>query len=605
MQIRNDIQIIRGFAVISVVLFHLQIPLFKNGFLGVDIFFVISGFLMAKLYDKSSTIEFYKRRLNRLFPAYATTIFLTIISGYFILTPIDFNQLSEQSFAGIFFISNIYYWNQNSYFDKTAFNPLLNLWSLASEIQFYLIVPFLYPAIRSKKWLFTAIFLISITICFTIQTISPKTSFFMMPMRIWEFLIGAWVAWQNKNNFAENYRFRKYIQLALTTLFISTPFYININPDAIGSITNGHPAIPSLIITLLTGLAIKYEIPTFIVDSIAGKILTKIGDYSYSIYLTHFPIIVLFNYIPFEGTKLSLDSYRDASLVIFLIFTSSLISYFLFEKTFKIIKRKKILYFYSLAIIIISPAILGKLNSNKYSNQEKNIFLAWEDRDIYRCGKLFRIMNPTSYICEIKHFNNGKKILLLGNSHADSIKKSFSETAFDYGYSTYFIVPNDPLIGASLNSSSIISLAEKNSINIIFIHFSNVYKNESAKKEILKTIELAEEKNIEISIISPIPTYDTHIPKTMFENLDRAKSFKIHLSDHYKNTNAYQNFTSQLSKFKVKIYDPAQIMCPAMGECLYENSESKPYYFDSGHLTLTGALLLKPLFKEAIKKLSN
>jgi peptidoglycan/LPS O-acetylase OafA/YrhL len=82
-EIRKDIQLLRGLAVVTVVLFHLQAPFFQNGFLGVDIFFVISGFLMAKLYDKGTILDFYKRRLDRLYPAYALTLLVTLLVGTF------------------------------------------------------------------------------------------------------------------------------------------------------------------------------------------------------------------------------------------------------------------------------------------------------------------------------------------------------------------------------------------------------------------------------------------------------------------------------------------------------------------------------------------
>lgn len=177
MEIRQDIQFLRGLAVLTVVLFHLEVPFFQNGFLGVDIFFVISGFLMAKLFDKGSTLDFYKRRLDRLYPAYALTLFVTLVAGSFIAIPVDFNQLFEQSISGLLFFSNIYYWSQNSYFDKAAFNPILNLWSLAIEVQFYIIVPLIYPILKRNKLMFILAFGVSLAACVAVQAISPKTAF--------------------------------------------------------------------------------------------------------------------------------------------------------------------------------------------------------------------------------------------------------------------------------------------------------------------------------------------------------------------------------------------------------------------------------------------
>ncbi|MDN5566628.1 MAG: acyltransferase, partial [Psychrobacter sp.] len=138
MNYRVDVQVLRGIAVVLVVLFHLGFSSIKSGFLGVDVFFVISGFLMAVLYDKNDIPKFYLRRAKRLLPAYYATIFFTLIFAYLLTTPNETAQVSSQAKYAIGFASNLGFWAQNSYFSKTEFNPLLHLWSLGVEMQFYL-----------------------------------------------------------------------------------------------------------------------------------------------------------------------------------------------------------------------------------------------------------------------------------------------------------------------------------------------------------------------------------------------------------------------------------------------------------------------------------
>ena len=138
---RLDIQLLRALAVILVVLFHLEVPFFGKGFLGVDIFFVISGFLMAVLYKDGQPVEFLKRRVRRLFPPYVAVLLVTIAAGSFILLPNELYQLNEQSVYAAFFTSNIGFWNENSYFNSSGFKPLLHLWTLGVEAQYYLFVP--------------------------------------------------------------------------------------------------------------------------------------------------------------------------------------------------------------------------------------------------------------------------------------------------------------------------------------------------------------------------------------------------------------------------------------------------------------------------------
>ena len=130
MQKRNDIQILRALAVIFVVLFHLEVAGIESGFLGVDVFFVVSGFLMAILYKTGETKKFFERRAKRLLPAYFTTVAITLIASIFIVLPSELGQVATQSIYSIFFANNFGFWMQNSYFSKTDFNPLLHLWSL-------------------------------------------------------------------------------------------------------------------------------------------------------------------------------------------------------------------------------------------------------------------------------------------------------------------------------------------------------------------------------------------------------------------------------------------------------------------------------------------
>lgn len=602
---RKDIQILRGVAVFLVILYHLKIPFFSNGFLGVDVFFVISGFLMAKLYDQGTITDFYKRRVYRLLPAYAITVILVAGVSSFILVPTDFSQLYEQAVASIFFVNNIHFWNQNSYFDSVAFNPLLNLWSLSVEAQFYLIVPFLYPIFRRRKNLFIAIIFLSFLVCIVMQTISPKTAFFLMPFRIWEFLFGAWVTWNSSDH--KPYATRNQL-IVLITLSVSL-FLLPINPEG-QSIFTGHPSLIALWVVFLTAAIIYYGIPKFVENSFIGLILEKVGNYSYSLYLVHFPIIILFNYQAFGGTILGATNI----IQIFWIGIIGLISAFLL---YQYIEKKRATYFKSINIsigcllmIFVSANAASFINESNYSENERNIFAAWKDRGVYRCGKLFRILHPTEKTCNISSVEKERRIFLIGESHADSIKDEFDKVAKQYDASVYFTVDNNPLMHPKFDANTALSEIRKHKINAVLIHYSSdFYKNDDHLKQLIKFIDLSLAENISVSLIEPVPTYRTHIPRSIFlqtRETNKSENFYIDRTQHYKNIEVFENFLhSSLKKRNVSIYQPAKILCPEESNCFVADSKLRPFYFDQAHLTLTGSSVLSPMFHQILKSLSS
>lgn len=594
MEFRQDIQILRGIAVLFVILYHLKVPFFDNGFLGVDLFFVISGFLMAKLYDRDTVLGFYKRRIDRLLPTYVITILLTLCAATLITVPVDFNQLFDQAIAGLFFSNNLHFWSQNSYFNYRAFNPLLHLWSLGVEAQFYLIVPFLFPILRKRAWLTLLLLIGAFGACLVLQTISPKTSFFMMPLRLWEFLIGAFIAWQNPKPL--NIRHLPIIQISLLLLLGATMLLLNIKPDG-RQIFTGHPGMAALITCALTGLILYLRMPQSFESSFIGKGLRVIGDYSYSLYLVHFPIIVLWNYESFGGTILGFEGMVDIIIMGMLMGLTAFASYHLLEKKRVRIFRSSQGRMALLGLVVIFAFAGLSLNKSSYSKEEQNIFAAWEDRSTYRCGKLFRILNPTKKICPINDVQSDDRILFVGDSHADAIKTSFAQVAAENDIALYFYVDNNPLMHKGLNAQRVIADAKTLKSEAIVLHYRNIFENPKHRKEIQTMIKLSKEQNITVAIITPTPEYDVHIPRALYEKQNISKS----RSEHKTETSDFYDLASSLEQ--TQIHDPTDILCPQNKNCLYIDEASRPYYFDKGHLTLTGSALLKPLFKDLIDDL--
>jgi peptidoglycan/LPS O-acetylase OafA/YrhL len=203
---RSDIDGLRAVAVLGVVIYHAFPHALPGGFTGVDIFFVISGYLISGILYKGhnqgnfSFKEFYARRIRRLFPALITVLLLCLAYGWIVLLPDEFRQLGKHVAAGTLFIQNIVFWQESGYFDTAAnLKPLLHLWSLAVEEQFYIFFPPLLIVLWKKPKLLVPAMVVLLVATFILNLVmsvqNSTTDFFLTPYRAWEFLGGSLLAW--------------------------------------------------------------------------------------------------------------------------------------------------------------------------------------------------------------------------------------------------------------------------------------------------------------------------------------------------------------------------------------------------------------------------
>lgn len=582
---RQDLQILRGVAILFVFLYHLKLDFFKNGFLGVDIFFVISGFLMMYRYEKLDIKSFYAKRSKKLLPAFFITLLIVLIFTFFITIAPDFNKFLKQFTTSIFLSSNFHYWSMNSYFNLIDFKPLLHLWSLCLEFQFYLLFPLIL--LLNKKYLLVIGFLsffFSIIMC----SISPKTSFFLLPFRLWEFVFGIFIAcrYKDSNNNELSY-FNSLVLLIVIIFLITLPIQFNSN-----NFLSYHPGPATLCIIILTSIAIYWGINKNLQQNVCLRFLGFLGKYSYAIYLVHFPAIVLYNYNPLSGTILNVRSFFDfISIVIIVSFFSCIINFF-----YK--KRLNTKSFFILIIICTFPILFIKdLKNHKISKQQSLIFESINDRSTYRCGKKFRLLNPFSNLCNIGEEKNNKNILLVGDSFADSIKNSMSEVINKYDYNLLFYTLNDPLIG-KISEATILKDIKRKKIELIVFHYqSQVYNNKNFRT---KLSYLINNLQIPVYIILPVPEFNYNIPELLYK-LSETNNLKPNYSlEHKKHDKNKFNFLKEIDK-KVFILDPFEYLCLDENKCLVQLS-SKPLYFDSKHLTTYGSGILNDLFEKIILK---
>ncbi|MNV53410.1 hypothetical protein D3C71_1455550 [compost metagenome] len=227
-----------------------------------------------------------------------------------------------------------------------------------------------------------------------------------------------------------------------------------------------------------------------------------------------------------------------------------------------------------------------------YSENDIKIFNGLVDRDSYRCGKLFRLTNSGEIVCKINEGKMSNNVLLLGNSHADSIKNTFKEVAESHNYNTYFFVSNTPMIGKDTPANIVIKEAVKIQADKIILH----YKSETIDiNNLSELIRLAEKNNINIILIEPVPIYKESIPKTLYNGDKVNYTVKQYMIDNQRLKEHIDSYKKDHTNFYN--YEITSSLCND-NECKIVSEDGKPYYFDEDHLTLTGAKKLKPIFEK-------
>jgi len=292
---RADIDGLRAIAVGSVVIFHAFPEWFKGGFIGVDIFFVISGFLISLIifnnleHDRFSIVDFYIRRVKRIFPALMTVMVLCAVVGGIILFADEYRQLGKHLLGGSTFISNILFWRESGYFDNSAeTKPLLHLWSLAIEEQFYLFWPLLLAFVWKRKWGFLRIIGVIALASFVVNLYligHDQTAAFYSPFaRFWELMVGGALAYINLHRADLNARYKD-VQSWLGVIFLAVGFVLL---NASRSFPGWWALLPCvgtfLLLSAGPGAWFNRKV-------LASKPMVWIGLISYPLYLWHWPLL--------------------------------------------------------------------------------------------------------------------------------------------------------------------------------------------------------------------------------------------------------------------------------------------------------------------------
>ena len=301
-----EIDGLRAVAVLAVVFHHLGLPMFSGGYLGVDIFFVISGYLITQIIVRDidsacfSFLRFYERRARRLLPALIVVLLSSLIAGYFLLLPNDFENLGQAIFSAATFIPNIFFWLKVDYFSPSAESlPLLHLWSLGVEQQFYFIWPvaLLFVIRGYSKSIVAAIFLASLFMAeAALYEARSSDAFYLPHLRAWELLVGCALAL--------NY-FPAAPKSGYYNIFQAIALLILLLPIALYTSEARFPGISVLPVALATAFLIRMAEspkPSIVTAGLTNNMVRYFGQISYSLYLCIFGTGLLLRFLFIQTT---------------------------------------------------------------------------------------------------------------------------------------------------------------------------------------------------------------------------------------------------------------------------------------------------------------
>lgn len=415
---RPDIDGLRGFAILSVVVFHAFPTVLRGGFVGVDIFFVISGFLISSIIfmnlqrNDFSFMEFYERRINRIFPALIIVLFASWLVGRYVLLPDEFRSLNKHIISGAGFVQNFVLWKEHGYFDSASqLKPLLHLWSLAIEEQYYLIYPLAVVVAWRLSFHLLHIVLALCVCSFALSIynikIDPVGTFYLPQTRFWELFTGATLAYFHTfrrglpvETFDQrHHQYRHIISLIGFMLLIAS--VLTIEEGA------GFPGWWATAPVIGTVLMISAG-PQSAVNrwALANKAMVWVGLISYPLYLWHWPILSFASIVETGSPALSI---RVGAL--FLSFGLAWLTYFFIEKPIRYGRRSWI------KMALLSGALIALAITGQYSRLTLEHLYSFARyyalTDTY-CTEQFK---PTGDLCRVV-VEAPPTTLILGDSHA-------------------------------------------------------------------------------------------------------------------------------------------------------------------------------------------
>ena len=651
---RYDINGLRAWAVVAVVLYHFGVPGFSGGFVGVDVFFVISGFLMTGIVvgslerERFSLLAFYLARARRILPALIALCAVLLALGWWALLPVDYHALGDHAVYSLAFVSNIKFWREAGYFDAASHEKwLLHTWSLSVEWQFYLLLPLLLLAVW--KWrpgrgpltgFMAAGLLGSLALSVAATPLQPTAAFYLLPTRAWEMMAGGLV-YLLAHRLVLTARQRTGLEAAGLVLVIAA---IAVFDTA--SPWPGWRAFIPVLGTVFVLLAARADSPWT-----GQRVAQWLGTRSYSLYLWHWPVVVAMNYF--------LEAQASATV----ISAGLALTLMLGDASYRLVETRTHVHLSGMRhrwgtaallatmSVVAAPGIGIRVNNGVTGRFAPSIeAMSAESTNI----------NPRRDGCHVDkggvaspsciYGGQHLKAILIGDSHADAVVTGLAAAApgtndgvmqwtyggcptlsgvsaapgfkqaqatqgyacrefIDWAFQQLHAIPkNIPVV--VLNRLTFYALGENETPvpGMPMVFFSRMHTSINAQflhefeaKVIDTACQLAQDRTV--YLVRPLPEMRLNVPDTMARAMllgHSKKDISISLIEyHQRHAIVWRAQDAARERCGVKILNPLPHLCPD-GRCQGAR-DGRPMYFDDDHLSEYGNKLLVPMFAEVFQ----
>ena len=619
---RPELDGLRAIAVLAVLLYHVDVPWIPGGFVGVDVFFVLSGFLITGLLRRGLVEggafryrEFFVRRVRRLSPALLFLTLCSFVAAWFILLPRTMASFAGSVWVQPIALQNMHFLVEGEYFNGSNGKPLLHTWSLGVEEQFYLVWPFIlvFLSSRGRRWTLGGLGLVALgsyALCLVLPALSPKAAFFLFPARAWELAVGGILAVVQESG-AGRPRSQAVgsalVAVSLAVLGFSF-FWIDESMRFPGWVAL-LPCIGSLgLIAGTTGThgPLKRLLST-------GP-MVYIGKISYSLYLWHWPVIVFARHLGHEpGEPL------NAAILLTLSVVLAAASHRLVEEPIRrrriLGTTKQLLVAVGVTSVLLMAAAATALETHglsyRYDEPARSMLTASFHADgDDRCGFLFRLMEPTSPACVANDVEPGANggVLLWGNSHASMWVAVLGDLGEEHQRPVYLTARNcrattdSGFCGPHLQDSTLAMVEERGITDVVLAStWYGAYDRPDSdfEEELEGVVARLSEAGVRTWLVVDIQIDPAFDPEERYDAQPDSPSFGSVPYDPEvaarvaRERALFERLAAEYSG--VGILDPNPALCPGLASCL-GGQGNEAWYRDDEHVTNAGAVRAREQF---------